>query len=649
MTVAKIKPHLRSIAAPELLRSLPGWLMWRYEQSDGDKPRKVPYYINGSRRTGVQGRPEDRAQLARFEAARDAAARGGFDGIGFAPLPDFGVTAIDFDNCVADGRILPQIEQMISGTYAEWSPSGEGIHAFVRGDLGNQKDFGAPFAFELFSTKGFVTFTGQAIEIVELLGAEDTIGEPSSGLIEHTRSRFSLREEESDPLMDYAPPIGLTPSQIKDALDVLDPDMPRSHWLAIGMAIHHETGGEGFDLWHEWSARGSKYPGESQLRQQWKSLKRGDGKLVTARTLVKMANENGAHIRQDVASEADITQAKDDKPNRFALIPAHVYASAQSAGWLVKGVIPIADLVVLYGESGSGKSFLCLDIGAAVARGVPWRDHATRKGRVVYIVAEGAGGFRKRLAAYQRFHSFDFAEVQFDVIAAQPNFLEKADAVDVGRAILSVGKADLVIVDTFAQTMPGGNENSAEDMGKALRHCQVIRRATGAVVMLVHHSGKDATKGARGWSGLRAAADTEIEVLRLGTGRVARISKQKDGGDDMQWGFDLEVVNVGVDDDGDVIDSCVAVPAEIPVVEVAGRRRAVGKVERALLAVVEEMARAQSEGIEIDAVIAETAVRLEKPKGRDTRRQHVKRAIDRLTELDEAPFFVENGCLSMLV
>jgi hypothetical protein len=52
-------------------------------------------------------------------------------------------------------------------------------------------------------------------------------------------------------------------------------------------------------------------------------------------------------------------------------------------------------------------------------------------------------------------------------------------------------------------------------MGLALSHCKHIYEVTGAIVLLVHHSGKDAAKGARGWSGIRAAADTEIEIVGI--------------------------------------------------------------------------------------------------------------------------------------
>ena len=80
-----------------------------------------------------EGRPEDRQQLTTFDAARAAAARRGMDGIGFAPMPEWGITALDFDNCVVDGGLHPEVERIVAGTYAEFSPSGTGVRAIPLG------------------------------------------------------------------------------------------------------------------------------------------------------------------------------------------------------------------------------------------------------------------------------------------------------------------------------------------------------------------------------------------------------------------------------------------------------------------------------------------------------------------------------------
>ena len=649
MTVAHITPHLTTLRAPDAIADLPAWLIWRFEPADspGGKPRKVPYYSNGRKRTGQQGRPEDREQLVTFEAARNAAARRGFDGVGFAPMAEFGIVALDFDGCVTGGRVHPEVAELVSNTYAEFSPSGQGVRAFLRGQLGNSKSHAQPgtFGVELFSSKGFVTFTGNLLPGCDLVGSENTIAPVDEPILRLVRRRFQREAPAVEEVSDVSP-VGLTASQIEEALTVLDPDMGHQDWLQVGMALHHETGGQGFHYWDDWSATGAKYPGGEKLMERWASFGRASGQPVTARTLVRMANEAGAHIdlRAAAASAADFDAAVEaaqdnEKPSRFTVLPADAFADRDPPQWIVKGVVPRAELMVLYGESGSGKSFLALDIAMAIARGEPWRGHRVRQGRVVYVAAEGAGGFRNRLKAYQIEHQVDLARVPFGVVHAAPNLLSTSkgkvdsDTVELARAI---GKADVVIVDTFAQTTPGANENSAEDMGQALAHCKVLHRATGALVVLVHHAGKDPTKGARGWSGIKAAADAEIEVVRDGDFRAARVSKQKDGEDGQAWGFRLRQVPIGVDEDDEIVTSCVVEEAEVPKTT---RTRKLGDVERVVVEVVNEMAEAQTAGIEVKAVLEEAKNRLPKTEGKDTRMQRVKRALASLSEGDEALYF----------
>lgn len=659
-SVASITPHLRDVEAPAPIRDLPAWLIWRFEPAPGGgKPRKVPYYANGGKRCGEQGSARDLANLVTFDVAKAAAVRRGFDGVGFATLPQFGICAIDFDNCVTDGKIHPKVEPLLLDTYAELSPSGRGIRMLYKGNLGNGKATrGDDFGMECFSTKGFVTFTGNVLDITELLGNANTVAPLSEALLALHAERFKQRE--ADPLeaerLGGGEPAGMTIAQIQRCLEYIDPDCGYEDWLEVGMAIHCETGGsdEGLDLWDAWSSGSvSKYPGRDALEEKWRTFgrDRSGGEWVTGRTLVHMANEYGARISLNAPASPEefdrlVDEAKEadgaDNPLRYVFEPVHTFSSATALPWIIKGVLPKAALGVVYGASGSGKSFLVLDMCLAIARGIEWRGRKVKQGRVAYIVAEGADGFRKRLAAYALYHNVDLATVPMTVLNAAPNLMEKQDAVDVVKGIRASGGADLIIVDTFAQTTPGANENSAEDVGTALGYCKRIHEATGAMVLLIHHAGKDATKGARGWSGLRAAADVEIEVVREVTGRFMRLTKSKDGEDGLEWGFSLEVVQLGLDEDLDPITSCVVVESQMPVVG-AGPTKRLGEVEKVVNEVIQEFAQAQTAGIEKEAVIKEAIRRMEPPADgkRDSRRQRVCRALQSLTTGDDAPYWID--------
>jgi hypothetical protein len=652
--VTTIKPHLTSVVAPDEMRNLPAWLVWRFEYHEGEeRPRKIPYYTTGGKRHGKQGSPQDLQQLTTFDAARTAAARRGFDGVGFVPMPEFNICALDFDHCVTNGQVHPDLEAIVTSTYAEYSPSGTGVRAFVKGQYGNSKARGEPYGFEVFSSKGFVTVTGNRLDIVDILGNENTIAELDAPVRALCAKRFAREVAETG--VSAGEPLGLTPQQIDKCLSVIDADIGHDEWLSVGMALHHETQGEGFDLWNDWSELGSKYPGREVLLHRWSSFGKTHDRTVTARSLVHLANENGAGINLNGPATADefedlVGEASPDAaPGRFAIVPAHEFATGANPTWVIKDVLPQAELVVLYGASGSGKSFLALDMAAAIARGVEWRGKRTRKGRVAYIAAEGGGGFRKRLKAYGQHNEIDLASLELGVIHAAPNMMEAKDAADVVKAIKAWGGADIVIVDTFAQVMPGANENAGEDVGKALTHCKRIHELTGAMIILIHHAGKDASKGARGWSGLRAAADAELEVVREATGRSLRLTKSKDGEDGMAWGFDLEIITVGVDEDLDPITSCVVIEAQMPVPG-AGPARKLGPVEKAVNDVIQEFAVAQTEGIEVGPVLAEAVKRIEPPADgkRDTRKQRARRALEALCAGDDAPYWIaDDGCITI--
>lgn len=656
--VTKLNAHLNTITCPDALRELPGWLVWRFEHAEGEgKPRKVPYYTSGAKRSGVQGRAEDRQQLTTFDAARAAAARRGMDGVGFAPMPEFEITALDFDRCVTGGEIHAEVLEVVASSYAEYSPSGLGIRAFFKGNLGNLKSHGEPFGFETFSSKGYVTFTGNRLDITEVLGNDNTVAPVDDQVLALVRRRFQARPELDDG--PSAERLGLTRGQVDEALDALPGDLDYDAWVQVGMALHHELGQQGFQVWDQWSRKSAKYTSERYGRERWRSFGRGEGRQVTARTLVRLANEHGAHINLSgpasaeefdaLVEEGREPQAETAEPKapRFQFEPVHSFASTTAAPWIVKGVLPQAGLAVIYGASGAGKSFAVLDIALAIARGAAWRGCKVRQGRVAYVAAEGAEGFRKRLAAYAQHHAIDLSTVPMAVLNGAPNLLEVKDAADLVIGVQAAGGAEVIVIDTLAQTMPGGNENAGEDVGKALGHCKRIHEKTGALVILIHHSGKDQAKGARGWSGLRAACDAEIEVLRDDQGqRSLRLSKSKDGEDGLEWGFELQQVQLGIDEDLDPITSCIVAEAEL---RKAQGGKPMGPVETLVHAVVMEMAEGQSSGIEIDAVIKESVRRLELPADgkRDTRKQRVQRAIKTLTADDFAPFFADGDCLSL--
>lgn len=343
---------------------------------------------------------------------------------------------------------------------------------------------------------------------------------------------------------DTGAPIGASPAEVQAWLATLDPDLPFPDWLRVGMALHHEYGEAGLALWDEWSAKGQKYRGTADLSKHWRTFRAKPG----AATLRSVGYVPPASAFPEAPGAV----------TRYRFVRAPEYALRPPPSWLVKGVLPERGLTVLYGPSGAGKTFVALDMAAAVASGAPWRGRRTARAPVAYVAAEGAGGLALRLAALQRAHpGVDLSHLW--VLAERPNFLTGGHK-DVIEALQAVGEpVGLVVLDTLARLMPGGDENASETMGLMIERCELVAKATGAAVMLVHHAGKDVTKGARGWSGLRAAVDAEIAVQRdPQTGRRwVTLTKEKDGVDGLEIDFALRVVPLGYDSDGDLLTSCV--------------------------------------------------------------------------------------------
>lgn len=242
---------------------------------------------------------------------------------------------------------------------------------------------------------------------------------------------------------------------------------------------------------------------------------------------------------------------------RVAYKDAVSRATDQPAHPLIKGLIDQSAMAVIYGASNSGKTFLTLDLAFHIATGRPWQGRKTSAGLVVYIAAEGGRGIFKRIAALRK--HFDVTDAPLDVVPCPINMLDsRADVSDlialVREAEAEHGEpARMVVVDTLSRALAGGDENASTDMGAFVKNADKLRAAVNATVCIVHHSGKDAARGARGWSGLRAATDTEIEIIDS----TIRVSKQRDLEPIADLRFKLRPIEIGKDEDGDRIASCV--------------------------------------------------------------------------------------------
>jgi hypothetical protein len=230
--------------------------------------------------------------------------------------------------------------------------------------------------------------------------------------------------------------------------------------------------------------------------------------------------------------------------------------------YLIKGVIERQSNAVLFGKWNVGKTFVILDMAAAIATGQPWFGKRVRAGRVLYLGYEGIRAMKKRIIALREKHpmlrdrSTPFAWAPLRNPLTRAEGVQEMGAVLRRFAALHGGAPDLVIIDPLANAL-GGDDSDANLMAELNRCIAMLMQKQRCTVLRVHHTGHGNEDRARGHSSLPAGIDTEIRVDE----QEIATTKQRD---DVRakLGFKLTIVKVGRDSDGDEVTTCVVTQIE---------------------------------------------------------------------------------------
>lgn len=364
----------------------------------------------------------------------------------------------------------------------------------------------------------------------------------------------------------------------RQALSYVPANVGYEDWLSGLMGIHDFYNGshEGLECAKQWSA---SYPDYSahEVETKWKSFEAGKG--TTYRSVLYLAKQNGAdlsemarkeHGPQNYATPSfEASQATEEKSTTPLEWFDDIEPSLSSA-YIVKGVMDDGAMSVIYGPSNSGKTFFALDLVFHIATGRQWRNRRVNQASVLYLAAEGGKGVKNRIAALRSTHRltgvpFALRRAGLDLLQSEADLQHVYDLAKQVKA-RAPDKPQIIVIDTLSRIMAGGDENSAADMTALIRNIDAIREATGAHIVLVHHTGKDTARGARGHSSLRAATDTEIEVGVVGEdgdeSRAAMVTKQREHQGGEIFAFTLKAVHLGTDEDGDEVTSCIVESAD---------------------------------------------------------------------------------------
>lgn len=251
--------------------------------------------------------------------------------------------------------------------------------------------------------------------------------------------------------------------------------------------------------------------------------------------------------------------------------------------FLVTGIVPRWQMMLWYGESQIGKSFEVLDAAMHVARGERFAGRRVTRGGVVVVAAEKGLGYVRRMNAYQKHHAISADDpLPFAVLTKPVSlFLNEKEAdqlVDEVRALTATWShpLEVLVIDTHQAATPGASIIKDEDVTKAHATYRRMMEALGCGMWIVHH--KNAQGGFRGSLVLYNAIETAVELSFVTEGsakdpqyktddknrkvRRATVVKQSEGLAGITWDFVLNVVELGTDEWGDPVTSCVSVEPE---------------------------------------------------------------------------------------
>jgi len=265
------------------------------------------------------------------------------------------------------------------------------------------------------------------------------------------------------------------------------------------------------------------------------------------------------HANPDAVYQAIGELAARPLPKTIRLIPFNEIARTPGASYIVKGLLPSTGMAVVYGPPKSGKTYWALDLMMHIALGWDYRGCRVKQRPVVYLLFEGADDFADRVEAYRRKHLRDYgADIPFYLVAVPLQIVADHAAIIDAIRQQTAAAGVVVVVDTLNRSYTG-SESKDDDMVRYIQACDAIRDALHCLVILVHHSGKDPSKGARGHSALLAALDAQILVTRdKETGVItAELEYTRRGKEGAKFVSTLEEICLGQDEDGEDEKSCV--------------------------------------------------------------------------------------------
>jgi hypothetical protein len=528
-------------------------------------------------------------------------------GIGFAIVA--GLVGLDFDHCrdpvtgMIDDEVMREVERLDSYTYVTPSQTGirvVGLNTTIAGGK-SVRWLPGGHKIEIFvgPTNHYNTFTANVLPgYSELRDISDETLDYLTGLDAGGKSANGATPASNPNPQRSIAAIRATLAVIPNTVKNWD------EWNRIGMAVWRSSGGsgDGLDAWIAWSAKNPSNGQKDNCDARWQHYFESPPTKITFASLYHEARKwRPLFVAPfDPVDEADAAGRatdgdlpfKAEKPTRARPPPAILTIAELLAlpppQWLVAGLIPEQSLVVPYGPPKSGKSFLMMSAALHIAAGRDWFGHTVQQGAVVYVMGEGIGGMGTRIRAMLTRYDMA-ADVPFFIVRRAVNFRDPAEVnalEEVIRARIGDMPLRLLVIDTLARAMPGADENSAQETGAVIAAADYLKEELHCTVALVHHEGKDGSRGARGTSALRGAWDAAYQIVSSGRRMTLTVIDQKEGEAGQVLRFNMEEVAVGIGRTSlvPVLDETPAADRETPRREPTGQAKTALDVLRNLIA-----------------------------------------------------------------
>lgn len=563
---------------PLLLREINQWIVWKAVPKDSGRIDKVPIHHE----KGWKINAHDKKNHLPFETAVAACQSGVGNGIGFdltgGPISHdengepLYLVGLDFDKLEGKPQAVAYAKSVWRrlNCYSEISPSGRGIRMFV---LSRQKPrAGHSEKCEIYTEGQFLTVTGQCAkgritEATEALRALETEFWPKKeaapaskvppllSTINRTLMGADWRENDDNI------------AKIRELLSFIPANTHYDDWRDAIWALVSLGWSCSQTLAEDWSATSSEHWQDGGSRAQAKIKELFDDynpeRGITVGKLFHLAYEYGMP-RPAPRSDAAVTAPAYSKTTRrFTVRSRTELDTLPPQRWTIRGVLPETGVAAIFGDPGSGKSFLVIDLVARISTGASeWFGRQLCKRDAVYAALEGQSGVKGRVEAWERLNGVRADSLKF--LSDSFTLLSDEDVTGFAEAVSAACEPGaVVVIDTLAQATPGADENAGKDMGLVLAAAQYIAKAVNGLVILVHHRGKDTSKGLRGHSSLNGAMDAVVCVERDKTTntRSWTVQKMKEGEDGATGMFTLETVALGTFDQFGIEDISAAVKA----------------------------------------------------------------------------------------